>query len=228
MAEQFRVLTVCTGNVHRSPLAQVLLHRWADWYLPPALASAVHIESAGLAAPDGQPMGELAAAIAGELGADPDDCSAHRARSLTDEMVSGAGLVLTASVRQRDALLARVPSALRRTFTIREAGRSADAVSSAAAAAPGDFARIVDALADGRRSDPARDDIIDPQGHGDDAYRQMVAEEVGALARLGHVLWGMPNPDLEEYRKVASDPASLGSLASPGDSAASPSRAAAR
>src|SRR6478609_5948740 len=118
----FSILTVCTGNIHRSPLAAALLGTWAGWYLPPSLAPHVGVRSAGFAAPVGAPMGSHVQTVARALGADG---SAHTASQITDGLIAGSNLVLVASRRQRDEVLARVPSALRMTFTMREAGRIA-------------------------------------------------------------------------------------------------------
>ena len=38
MSDGFSVVTLCTGNVHRSALAAALLRQWAQWYLRPELA----------------------------------------------------------------------------------------------------------------------------------------------------------------------------------------------
>lgn len=205
----FTILTVCTGNIHRSPLAAVLLQTWAQWYLPAPASAEVRVRSAGFAAPVGAPMGRRVQLIARALGADG---STHAATRLTDELLVDADLVLTASRRQRDEVLSRVPAALRRTFTIREAGRIAGALDDARR--PGsvrDMADVVGLLADRRGvvADPDVDDILDPQGLDDAAYRQMAQEEIAALATLAHVLLGMPRGDVDAYLAAAEDPAAL-------------------
>jgi protein-tyrosine phosphatase len=216
MPDSFTVLTVCTGNIHRSPLAEVLLRRWADWYLPLEAARATRTRSAGLFAPKGSPMGRRAQAIAASLGADGADGAQHRATLLTDDMVRSADLVLTASLHHRDAILERVPGALRYTFTIREAGRlAADLPHRQAgthpAATPPRLATLVASLADRRSAPPAAadDDIVDPQGRGDDAYLEMTAQLVPALAQLATVLFGMPEAERAAYLAAVADPAAL-------------------
>jgi hypothetical protein len=57
-------------------------------------------------------------------------------------------------------------------------------------------------LAD-RRS-PGDDDIIDPQGLGDEAYAALVEQEVPALVQLAAVLFGMPSGDVKQYLKVVA------------------------
>lgn len=199
MADDFVVLAVCAGNLHRSPLAEALLRRWATWYLPSPLAPHVRAMSAGVVAPAGVPMGERAQRIAAALGADG---SSHTARRLTDADLGGADLILTASRRLRDTVLQREPSAARRTFTMREAGRIAASLDPASPSSVQDLRDAVGRLADHRS--PGDDDIVDPEGRGDEAYAAMVAQEVPALARLAHLLYGMPAGDVERYAAVAT------------------------
>lgn len=210
------MVTLCTGNVHRSALAASLLRRWAGWYLSDDLAEEVSVASAGFAAPVGAPMGDRVLAMARALGADG---STHRAAQVDDRLLAGADLVLVATRRQREKVLHRAPSALRKTFTIREAGRIAEGLEATAPASPGDLRRVVQRLADLRAApvSEAADDIIDPQGLGEAAYLQMVQEEVGALARLAGPLFGMPRPDMDAYLAAAEDPSRL--LPSPGSEA---------
>ena len=202
------MVTLCTGNVHRSALAASLLRQWAGWYLEPDLAQDVSVASAGFAAPVGTPMGDRVLAIVRALGADG---STHRAAQVDDSLLSGADLVLVASRRHLAKVLDRAPSAVRKTFTIREAGRIAEGLEAAPPTSPDDLRRVVQRLADLRAgaAREAEDDIIDPQGLGDEAYFQMVQEEVGALARLAHPLFGMPRADMEAYLAAAEDPAAL-------------------
>lgn len=204
MVAEFSVLTVCTGNIHRSPLAAALLQTWAGWYLPAPLAGRVSVCSAGLAAVVGAPMSGRVQAIARTLGADG---SAHTASQLTDGLVQAADLVLVASSRQRDAVLARVPSALRRTFTMREAGGIAAAWDPASRPlVVRDLERTVSELADRRGAAAgAGRDVTDPQGQPDSAYARMVEEQVIPLAHLAHALFGMPEVDRDAYIAAAQD-----------------------
>lgn len=205
---RFRILIVCTGNVHRSALAAVLLECWATWYLPASVASDVDIASAGTRAVVGAQIGDYPRAIADALGGSPEG---HRARSLTDDDIAKADLVLAASRSHRDHILRRVPGALRRTFTIREAARTAELLSRPPVMSTDELRRVVAMLADQRRpaANPHDDDVIDPQGQDADAYARMALEEVPALAALASVLFGMPQADLVAYREAAADPALL-------------------
>ena len=142
------------------------------------------VASAGFAAPVGTPMGDRVLAIVSALGADG---STHRAAQVEDSLLSDADLVLVASRRHLEKVLSRVPSAVRKTFTIREAGRIAEGLEAPPPTSLRDLRRVVERLADSRTGTAIEgaDDIIDPQGHGDEAYLQMVREEVAPLARLG-------------------------------------------
>lgn len=205
MTDRFTVLTVCTGNVHRSVLAEHLLATWAEWYLPGDLAAQVQVASAGTAAPAGASMGRRVRAIATELQAAP---RKHTATPITDALLEGADLVLVASRHHREEVLGRVPAGLRRTFTIREAGRLAASMPvPPGARSIADLRSKVGELAAARvpAADPADDDVFDPQGHGDDAYLRMVGESVPALADLARFLFGMPSGDVTAYAEAADD-----------------------
>lgn len=210
MTSAFRVLTICTGNVHRSALASELLATWAAWYLPDALREQVVVGSAGTRAPVGEPMGSVTRRIAASLGAHD---RSHRARALTDPLLDGAGLVLVASRAHREKVLARVPRALRRTFTIREAGRIATLLPPGAPTSVDDLTSVVEQMALRRTEAPAStpdaDDIADPHRKDVTVMDAMVRDEVPALAELAVALWGMPRADADEYVRAAADPVRL-------------------
>jgi protein-tyrosine phosphatase len=110
MSGEVAVLVVCVGNVCRSPLAERLLRRRTE-------GSDVEVSSAGVNALVGDPMDPLAAEELVRLGGDPDDFAA---RQLTASMLTEADLVLTATRAIRSQVVALSPTALRRTFTLRE------------------------------------------------------------------------------------------------------------
>jgi protein-tyrosine phosphatase len=209
MAADFSILTVCTGNIHRSPLAAVLLDTWSGWYLPAPVAEHVHVRSAGFAPPAGAPMGAEVLAVARTLGADG---SRHVASRITDELIAASDLVLVASRRQRDEVLARVPSALRVTFTMREAGRIAAGLETPSRRGTvADLVNTVAVMADhrGDHADATGEDVTDPQGRELAAYAQMTREEVVPLANLAAVLFGMPDADVRAYAAAVEDAATL-------------------
>jgi protein-tyrosine phosphatase len=114
MAEvtELRILTVCIGNVCRSPLMEALLRR--------RLPASVEVESAGVRAMAGYAMEPNAAAELARLGGSPDGFTA---RQLQAEYAGGADLVLTATTEIRSKVLAEAPRALRKAFTLLEFGR---------------------------------------------------------------------------------------------------------
>lgn len=191
-SDALEVLFVCTGNVNRSALAEVLLQRWADWYLPSRLAGAVRVASGGLAAPVGRSMSRRAQAAAAAFGGDG---ASHRVTQLTEEAVRDADLVLVASREQIDGVLGFAPAALNRTFTIREAARIVAGWGPASPPASVEELRERAARVSRLRvpqGSPEGDDIVDPEGAPDEAYERMVQEEVPALARIAAALFGLP------------------------------------
>ncbi|MEU8587049.1 hypothetical protein AB0C59_08610 [Streptomyces sp. NPDC048664] len=116
-----RVLFVCTGNVHRSVLAERLLAA----RLP--AGSAVRAESAGTLAHRRPGMESGTRAVLERLGGDGHGFSA---RPLTGRLVAEASLVLGLAREHREAAVRLAPAAMRRCFTLKEFVRLA-------AAAPG-------------------------------------------------------------------------------------------
>ena len=169
-----RILTVCSGNVCRSPQAERLLRAAFDSMLPEAQRPL--IESAGTRALLGWPMPEQAAALTREFGA---DAAGHRARQLTAEMVAASDLVIVMAREHLDRIAALDPAAASRTFTLQELARIADAVR-------GDDLRSW--LVDARSHHDVRDDddIEDPFRRSDAAYRrsaEQIAANVAVVAR---------------------------------------------
>lgn len=109
MADEFRILAVCTGNVCRSPAAELLLGR--------GLGRGVVVESAGTQALVDRPIDALMAETLAPLGIDTGGFSA---RALVPAMIERADLVLAMTREHRSAVVTLVPTALRRTFTLTE------------------------------------------------------------------------------------------------------------
>ena len=83
-----RVLLVCTGNICRSPLAEVIMRG----ELEQRAIDEVHVMSAGTGAWEGAPASEGAYLIALEHGL---DLSGHCAQLVTRDLVRRADVVLT-------------------------------------------------------------------------------------------------------------------------------------
>lgn len=111
-----RVLLVCTGNICRSPVAEVLLRKhWAQ-------ERDVHISSAGTQAHVGAPIYAPIRKLLVDGGL-PDGPFA--ARQVTPGIVEVADLVLVMTREHRSSVVVLHPPAVRRTFTLREFARVA-------------------------------------------------------------------------------------------------------
>lgn len=172
----FSLLTICTGNICRSPLAEVAL---AD-----ALngLDEVRVSSAGSRALDGERMPVEARDLGERHGLDLPE---HAATRLNRDLVAEARLILALAREHRSAAIALHPRASRYAFTLREFGRITRSI------APRDLAARLEgidaqtdrldaavALAASRRgqvprpADPADDDVVDPFRRGPDVYER--------------------------------------------------------
>lgn len=119
-----RVLFICTGNTCRSPMAEVLFRELVQ---KGKRENEIMSISAGVAAWIDIPASWQALEVMKQQGI---DLAKHRARSLTPELVHAADLVLTMTEYHKDAVLALVPEATEKVYTIREfaAGEAGDVV----------------------------------------------------------------------------------------------------
>lgn len=177
------ILTVCTGNICRSPMAEVLLRAALE-------AAGVRVHSAGTHAMVGHGMTEESQEIAIAHGADPEVAAAHRARYLVEPLLAGSDLVLTMTREQRSHVVQLLPAVLRRTFTVREFARLAASLSDAElrpdpTADPDArlqaLARTVGAQRGLVEGAPQDDDVIDPYRRGREVYEQAAAQLLPAL-----------------------------------------------
>lgn len=173
-----RVLAVCTGNICRSPAVERLLAAGLGAAYPGApgggLAPAVVVASAGTGALVGSPVAPPMAALLREHGAVTEGFVARR---LTAAMVAEADLVLALTRRHRSSVVELVPSAVRRTFTLREFARLVTAVDPAqlpgADSTTADrLAALVPAAALQRGFPAGDDDVVDPYGGSAALYRR--------------------------------------------------------
>jgi len=173
----FPVLVVCTGNICRSPAAELLLRAGLGG------DDGVVVSSAGLGALAGEPV---AAPMSGMLAARGVGTAGFTARQLQPPAIRSAGLVLTMTAAQRSAVVSRLPAAVRRTFTLREVadlarlagnlpGTPADRLAALVAQAP-----RLRAL----RTGPRDDDIEDPYGRPDEVFARVLDRIDGAVAEL--------------------------------------------
>ncbi|PNI07269.1 low molecular weight phosphatase family protein [Arthrobacter sp. AFG7.2] len=198
-SEPVRILTVCTGNICRSPVAERLLQAGLDQAVPGGFV----VASAGTRALVGEPMQPISADIVRTFGGDPDNFAA---RQLTPKILRGVDLVLTMTSAHRGEVLQLDPAFLKRTFTIREFARMLDVLDQGAAgperstpeeafddggrlAANTAFWKSLAARAAGVRHlslppNSADNDIIDPYRRSPEVYRQMEDELAPAIVSI--------------------------------------------
>lgn len=185
------ILTVCTGNICRSPLAEtVLAARLADLD--------VRVHSAGTQAMVGHGMPREARALAERNGVAAADAAAHRARLLTDALMRDADLVLTMSAQHSSTAVELEPRRMHRTFTVREFARLAASLDDDALrrTARGKSPRtrlgaLVQAVSDQRGVAPRAvtdEDVVDPYRQSAEVYAQSEAQLIPALAQVERVV----------------------------------------
>ncbi|WP_426702072.1 low molecular weight protein-tyrosine-phosphatase [Rhodanobacter sp. Col0626] len=103
-----RILTVCIGNICRSPTAEYLFRQ----RLAPR---DIQLSSAGLGALAEYPMDATAMQVLTEHGIDG---AAHRARQLTSAMLREADLVLGMEKSHVDAMIRLAPEASGKIFVL--------------------------------------------------------------------------------------------------------------
>jgi protein-tyrosine phosphatase len=193
-----RILTVCTGNVCRSPVAERLLQAGLDQVLP----GGFEVRSAGTRALVGDPVQPMSADIIRTFGGTSEGFAA---RQLTGKVLRKVDLVLAMSSAHRGEVLQLDASLLKRTFTIREFARMLDVLEDregpGAQAGPGiQFTGDrINANTELWRSLPARaasvrhlslapeasdNDVIDPYRRSADYYRQMEDELAPAIISI--------------------------------------------
>lgn len=115
----FRILFVCTGNVHRSASAE-LLSATAFARLLGTAGSAVEVRSAGTHACAGQPPDRATIPAVIAFGVPGSAVESFRSRQLSGRQVAAADLVLVAEAEHRRSVWQLDIAARRRTFTVLE------------------------------------------------------------------------------------------------------------
>ncbi|AKK11889.1 arsenate reductase/protein-tyrosine-phosphatase family protein [Corynebacterium uterequi] len=176
-----RVLFVCTGNICRSPAAELLFNRAITLIDAPVIAT-----SAGTRGVVGHGIHPQVAAELSALGIAAEDIAAFRARRLNRAMLTAADLVVGMTREHVDEVLALAPVKLRTTFTLTHLARLADAGALDALELPGTQPvdkSVVDDLPGG---------IPDPYGGTPEDFHVAVARIADALARILLAL-GLPD-----------------------------------
>lgn len=184
--EAVSVLMVCTGNICRSPSAQLLFERSLDG------VPHITVTSAGTMALVGEPV---SAPIEGLLRARGVDPGAFRARSLREWDVRRATLVLGMTRAHRGQAVSLWPAAVRRAFTLKEFARLATQVSPSKLAAwdaPADRLAALARLAARHRAPvpDTADDVEDPYRRGPEVNERVFDEIERAVATIVGITLG--------------------------------------
>ena len=185
-----RILTVCTGNICRSPVAERLLQAGLDQVQPGTFV----VRSAGTRAMVGDPIQPSSADIIRTYGGTPDGFAA---RQLTQKILRESDLVLAMTAKHRGEVMQMDASLLKRTFTLREFARmlkvleqrDADTpASSPASDTPSFWRELPGRAASGAsarcRTDAADNDVVDPYRRGQEFYHQMEDELAPAILAI--------------------------------------------
>lgn len=185
---------VCTGNICRSPLAEHVLAKKMEQ------TPEIRVSSAGTQAMVGEPMYADTKGIAQSLGVETGGM--HQARQLTETILQSSDLVLTMSREQRSIVVGLNPKMTRRTFTIREFARLADATTNENLRTDIDFngssrvnvlRQAVQSVSLSRMSIPpvmnqAEDEVIDPYRRSLDVHHESAEQLIPALDALSSLL----------------------------------------
>jgi protein-tyrosine phosphatase len=190
------ILTICTGNICRSPLAALLLEtRLADL--------GARVRSAGVRGLTDAPMTNEAVDLAVARGVEIDAARAHRSRFLHEAHLNSPDLILTMTREHRRAVAELAPGRLRSTFTVRELARLAESLPDEAITRAADDAmeqdaggrlRAASALLAGQRGlvlppdDLADDDVIDPYRRSWETYELSAAQLDPTIDQIERVI----------------------------------------
>lgn len=105
-----RILTICTGNICRSPLAEEMLRQLCLPTIP-----AVTVRSAGIGALQGAPADETVQRIAQEHGL---ALGAHRGQQVSTTLTRWADLILVMEPHHLQYILRTDPTARGKTFLL--------------------------------------------------------------------------------------------------------------
>ena len=169
---RFTILTVCTANICRSPLMELLLRRQLD-------TSVYEVGSAGIRGFNGHPMDPGAAQQAVRFGADP---QYFRSRPITTDMIKVSGLILTATRSHSSSVLALTPSALRRTFTLLEFAQFCEDHPAAS------MKELIAGATRNRSQVSGLIDINDPYRQGELVHQQIAEQIVQGVRKVSVVL----------------------------------------
>ncbi|WP_159449138.1 low molecular weight phosphatase family protein [Demequina sp. NBRC 110055] len=161
------ILTVCTGNICRSPAAELLLKEY--------LGDLAAVSSAGVGAMVGR---GIPTEMLMNLDGAGIDGRGHAARQLTSTIASEAGIVVAMTHEHRTEIVQQTPAALRRTVLFDELVQAARAGAELEGDTPAErLADIPEAIAAFRPQLAGMEiaDVPDPYGREQEAYDESFA-----------------------------------------------------
>lgn len=180
--QHFSILVMCTAHHCRSPVMDAI---WSA-RVQDRFGSRWQVGSAGTDPRVGLPPHPLAVTALAAAGF---ASTVVRAARVDADLVRGADLVLTAERRHRAEVARLVPSAVTRTFTLREFARLAGSVELITDRNPVTAGRELvrrarEARADHAPATAAEDDLIDPMGGGPEDFEACVRTVRAAVERI--------------------------------------------
>lgn len=188
MTSRFGILAVCTANLCRSPMIEILLSDGLD-------KRYFEVASAGMRARRDDPMDGMAAMEVERLGHDP---TGFTSQPVNEALIRSADLILTATRELRSAILHSEPAALHKTFTLLEFAGLAPQSEAI------DLPTLVEGAARSRGNGPRDIDIQDPFRL-EPAIHRSVADQIAAatvdIARqLNTTVHNNPETELRTHR----------------------------
>ncbi|MFW2512337.1 low molecular weight phosphatase family protein [Demequina sp. SO4-13] len=161
------VLTVCTGNICRSPAVEALLRHHLGDIADFSSAGTHAMTDTGI--PAQMLMGLDAAGI---------DARAHRSRQLTESLAREADLIIAMTAEHRTRIVQEVPSVLRRTFLLDELAKAAREQAPLEGDSPAERLRNIPDAIQGFRPELSAfqiEDVPDPYRRSQDDYDRAYA-----------------------------------------------------
>ena len=172
------IMFVCTGNICRSPMGELLLKRYLA-------GTSIQVSSAGTRGLPAQRINPSSARLMGEIGI---DASMFCSRRLTKSMAQSADLILCFEKKHRKNIVTLEPRAVKYTFQINDFANMSEycAVHGLVAGktVQGRLSSIIEASTMIRPMIPDAPDIADPIGQPFESFQVAAQETNMALKKI--------------------------------------------
>jgi protein-tyrosine phosphatase len=171
----FSILAVCTANICRSPMIELLLRKQLD-------PEKFTVGSAGVHGWNRAPVDSMVTMELARFGV---RAAGFQSRALNDQLINQADLILAATRDHRAHILGRSPDALRKTFTLLEFAALMDGATAEPSVVASPATLVEESFK--RRGQARKDlDLSDPYRQGPDVHRavaEKVRDAVSVIAR---------------------------------------------